>query len=83
MAYRSVRFLYVRVYTTCVPGTHGGQKAASNPLELELRVVSYHMDFGSRQEHQALSHLSSPNMRHLTLKMLAKANTIGNTCISS
>lgn len=38
--------------------------------------VSYHMGVGSRQEQQALSHLSSPNVKHLTLKMLAKASTL-------
>lgn len=31
-------FVCMCVYITCVLGTHGAQKAASNPLGLELRV---------------------------------------------
>ena len=29
--------LHVYLYTTCVPGARGGQKKASDPLELDYR----------------------------------------------
>jgi len=35
-------FLYVYMCTTCVPGAFHGHKRASEPLELELRVVVSH-----------------------------------------
>lgn len=31
-------YLHVCMYTTCVPGGHGGQKKTWDPLELELQV---------------------------------------------
>lgn len=36
-------YLHVCIDTMCMPGAHGGQKKASNPLELELeKVVGHH-----------------------------------------
>lgn len=74
--------LYVCVYHMCAWYPRRLESGIKS-LGTGVAVVSYHMDVGSRQEQQALSHLSSPNVKHLTLKMLAKASTLGDTCISS
>jgi hypothetical protein len=36
------------MYTTCVPGTHGGQNRVLDPLELKLQtVVNLHVGAGN------------------------------------
>jgi hypothetical protein len=41
-------FTYMLHGSTCVPDALGGQKRASNPLELELRMaVSHHVGAGN------------------------------------
>lgn len=40
--YVYVFFLHVYMWITCVPCAHGGQKAALNPLELEIQMIESH-----------------------------------------
>jgi hypothetical protein len=37
-----VVYVYVCLCTMCVPGAHGGQKRAPDPLDLELEMVVMH-----------------------------------------
>lgn len=42
--------MYVYTCTICEPGAQGGQKTASDPLELEiLAVMSHHFGSGNRK----------------------------------
>lgn len=48
-SYSSTLKIYVVcMYFACMHGVHGGQKGASEPLELELQMVaSHHVDAGN------------------------------------
>lgn len=42
-------YLHLRLYTLCVLGALGGQKSASDPLELELNMImSGHVGSGNQ-----------------------------------
>lgn len=43
--------LHVYIHTVCMPGSHGGQKSASKPWELELQIFMSH-PVGTLQEQQ-------------------------------
>jgi hypothetical protein len=46
---RKFGYIYVSVLCVCMPGACGGQKRASDPLELELQmVVNCHVSSGNQ-----------------------------------
>lgn len=47
-------FAHMYVYVPCLPGVHGGQKRASDPLELELRMKVLRTKPGLRQVQEVL-----------------------------
>jgi hypothetical protein len=44
-----VFYLHVCIYTTCMPGGHGGLKKVSSPLELQLPMVVNHHEGAGNQ----------------------------------
>ena len=55
--------LYVWMCTICIPNACGGQRRASDPLELELQKVVSHLCAGNGTQGLCKSsHLSSPSV---------------------
>lgn len=60
-------FLHTPVYTTCTSGACRGQKRASDPLELKLRmVVSHQVGAGNRTQVLCKSNKCSKLLIHLS-----------------